>query len=517
MKKRVMTLLPLLLLALTGCEDDETGLSSDLDPPATVQDLVATSPSDTLIILTWTAPGDDGLDGRASQYVIRCTPDPLSPTTWPFATAVTPPATMRSGGDPESVAVRGIPHGRWQFALKSADDNGNWSRLSNVASAPSGDLLAPARVADLSATSTTGTSVTLTWTAPGDNGTAGRATRYDIRYALAPIAASRWDQAAQAANAPAPGVPGATDSVTISDLDIAKTYYFALRTADDFPNWSLQSNTATAITGLRRLTTSPGSSGFGAQFPDWSPDGMSIVFVADWNGANVDIYTISAAGGDAVRLTTDHEVDTYPSWSPDGRKVAFTSHRGGKGELWVMDAASGGGPTLIASHAQDVLQSTWSPDGSHISYAAETYPPYSALYIVPSAGGDHELLYNDPSQNLHPAWCPDTTRIAFTSDRHYSQDIWTVRAREGATVRLTFMDTDDASPSWSPTAERIAFQSDRSGNLDIWTMASDGTNPVRLTFDSAKDFDPAWSPDGSRIAFTSRRSGQAEIWIQDLE
>ena len=38
----------------------------------------------------------------------------------------------------------------------------------------------------------TATSVSLTWRAPGDDGSIGTATRYDIRYATWPITKSNW-------------------------------------------------------------------------------------------------------------------------------------------------------------------------------------------------------------------------------------------------------------------------------------------------------------------------------------
>ena len=44
------------------------------------------------------------------------------------------------------------------------------------------DTTAPAAVADLAAGIPTTSSLTLTWTAPGDDGTTGTATSYDIRY-----------------------------------------------------------------------------------------------------------------------------------------------------------------------------------------------------------------------------------------------------------------------------------------------------------------------------------------------
>ena len=95
-------------------------------------------------------------------------------------------------------------------------------------------------------TAATGTiSQTLKWTAPGDDGMAGRATRYDLRYSLLPITPSNFSSAAAASGMPTPATPGTQQSVTISGLDATASYFFAMKTVDDVGNWSTMSNVVT--------------------------------------------------------------------------------------------------------------------------------------------------------------------------------------------------------------------------------------------------------------------------------
>lgn len=67
-------------LCTTGCDTDT--LRPDGLPPAAVTDLKATVFADSAIALTWTAPGDDGMSGRAAAYDVRYALSPDTTLTW---------------------------------------------------------------------------------------------------------------------------------------------------------------------------------------------------------------------------------------------------------------------------------------------------------------------------------------------------------------------------------------------------------------------------------------------------
>ena len=92
------------------------------------------------------------------------------------------------------------------------------------------------------------TSVTLTWTAPGDDGNTGTASQYDIRYSTSPINDGNWDAAIQVQGEPDPQPAGTEESFTITGLEPNTAYYFAIMTADEVPNWSGLSNIASVTT-----------------------------------------------------------------------------------------------------------------------------------------------------------------------------------------------------------------------------------------------------------------------------
>jgi hypothetical protein len=88
------------------------------------------------------------------------------------------------------------------------------------------------------------TSVTLAWTAPGDDGNVGTAALYDVRYSTAPIDASNFTGAYAASQVPTPQPAGSSESMLVTGLSPSTTYWFAIRTRDDAGNWSGISNVA---------------------------------------------------------------------------------------------------------------------------------------------------------------------------------------------------------------------------------------------------------------------------------
>jgi hypothetical protein len=85
-------------------------------------------------------------------------------------------------------------------------------------------------------------SVSVSWTAPGDDGRSGTATAYDLRISEAPITEANFATAFSVPAVPAPAASGTRQRVTVRGLTRGTTYYFAIRTVDDAGNWSGLSN-----------------------------------------------------------------------------------------------------------------------------------------------------------------------------------------------------------------------------------------------------------------------------------
>ncbi|UCF06606.1 MAG: VCBS repeat-containing protein, partial [bacterium] len=112
------------------------------------------------------------------------------------------------------------------------------------------DIWAPSPVIDLAVVSTADTSVTLSWTATGDDSTVGTASFYDIRYSNLLITAGNFYDADTVAAEPPPQGVGSPETFEVTGLVSGLKYYFALKAGDVDNNWSDISNCVSAFTDL---------------------------------------------------------------------------------------------------------------------------------------------------------------------------------------------------------------------------------------------------------------------------
>ena len=208
-----------------------------------------------------------------------------------------------------------------------------------------------------------------------------------------------------------------------------------------------------------------------------------------------DLYTVTAAGGIARRLTSDKGQEICPRFSPDGSQLAFTGQYDGNTEVYVMPA-SGGEPkrlTYTATLDRDDVSDRMGPnnlvmtwrDNETVVYRSrrtEWNPFKGQLYYAHLKGGPPEQL-----PLPRGGWCsfsPDGKQLAY--NRVFREFRTWKRYRGG--------------------------QAD-----DLWTYDFETKETKRITNDAAQDLFPMWS--GDRIYFVSERDEhrQANLYVQDLK
>lgn len=267
---------------------------------------------------------------------------------------------------------------------------------------------------------------------------------------------------------------------------------------------------------------------------DVSPDGKHLVF-----HMLGDIYRVGIDGGEAEALTADIAWNFQPRFSPDGRSIAFISDRDGAENLWIMDA-DGGNPVQVSKERDHLLHNpAWSPDGDYLAarkgYVSRRSIPAGSIWLYHRGGGSGveliERLHGAQSQKniAEPNFSPDGRYLYFSQDMtsgqvwEYNKDantgIFAIRRldRETGQVETVVSGPGGAiRPVVSPDGGQLAFVRRNSESLSSRLMVKDLTSGIERTVFDGLDRDkqetsgdmgnyPAydWLPDGSGLVFWS--------------
>jgi tricorn protease len=307
--------------------------------------------------------------------------------------------------------------------------------------------------------------------------------------------------------------------------------------------------------------------------PIFSPDGSMVAFSGNYD-SNVDVYVVSATGGEPRRLTYHPGADIAVGWTPDGKKVLFRSPRTSENDphhLFTVPV-DGGLPTqLPLDMAED---GAYSPDGTHLAYVPffQWEPDWKGyrggqttpIWIANLADSSVVKVPRDNSNDGNPMWVGNT--VYFLSDREgprtlfaydtqtqkvtrvvdnkgfdinsasagpggivYSQfgvlHLYDLKSHSDREVHVTVAaDMPQLLPHWvkvgdsildggiSATGQRAVFEA----HGDIFTVPADKGDVRDITnTPGVAEREPAWSPDGKWISYFSDASGEYELHISD--
>lgn len=225
---------------------------------------------------------------------------------------------------------------------------------------PSNDTTPPGTVTDLSASTASSSSATLTWTAVGDDGNTGTASQYDLRRSKNNILTDTdFNNATQVTGLPAPKQVGQSESVNVTGLEASTKYYFALKVKDEASNTSDMSNVAS-------VTTTEGGGGGGgggstgqltwkiddferdALGADWSASNYTIdqgelalaTKTNGWN--NIALYQTAGAYGAAMTFSPENSALYSNSYIPAGLLVLMDSPNPATANGYLLKRVSNG-------------------------------------------------------------------------------------------------------------------------------------------------------------------------------
>jgi Tol biopolymer transport system component len=149
-----------------------------------------------------------------------------------------------------------------------------------------------------------------------------------------------------------------------------------------------------------------------------SPDASKVAFEGLTTG-NADIYVVGVDGTGLRQLTTDPQTDQYPQWSPDGRTIVYDNAGARENsedpqfsktaEIFTIPAG-GGAPTRLTHNSWTDAAPSYSPDGKTI--VDQSAQDFSMM----DPDGSNERRFPIGMGGFTPRWSPDGKTIAFS---HY--------------------------------------------------------------------------------------------------
>jgi Tol biopolymer transport system component len=299
--------------------------------------------------------------------------------------------------------------------------------------------------------------------------------------------------------------------------------------------WFTSQEAPATATDLSKYTFSPVTLDATREIaPVWAPDGKSIAYIVDDNGA-FQVFTRAIGSFESVQITRSAAGGTNPFWSPDGSLIYFMSRGANplQAAVWAI-RSTGGTPEIVFDPAESAAAH---PDGKTLVFVREGkfwtgrrgeeprefavgnelasaqgsrrlfgFSPDGkllaclaggALWMVPYPSGSPRHL--PVSDVFSASWMPDNRQLVVTqpdtdSSRISIVDVVTADARTFYAAPGTVLGAQ-VSPDGSNLL--VTFQQEQADVVEIST--ADGR--VRTMLASRFSSYPDWSPSGTRFLF----------------
>jgi Tol biopolymer transport system component len=247
--------------------------------------------------------------------------------------------------------------------------------------------------------------------------------------------------------------------------------------------------------------------------PRFSPDGREIVFATRPTGPYGELEVVNLDSSKIRAVTDSNALALSPAWSPDGRFIYFASSRGGTMNIWKI-SAQGGDPVQITSGQGDDAQLDVSSDGKRIVFSTWRINTNIAQLdlATKTAQPNPKLLTTDPARNQNaPAYSPDGKYIAYFSNLKGAENesIWISNADGSNPIQLVRDGQIDVFPLWTPDSQRVIYRAEPEAgsetNNDYRSVAVSGGVPETILRKGTGDYFDVGS-DG-RLLFWNAEGG----------
>ena len=265
------------------------------------------------------------------------------------------------------------------------------------------------------------------------------------------------------------------------------------------------------------------ASAAGLDYPDWSRDGSTILYLEDAHFSAIREARIGDGSTTSLIGERDPAMDRRPAVSRDGEWLAYETDRlGNEGNVVLREIETGVERRISAGRINDG-HPRFSPDGSELVFVRSGGDQASGEAIVVSVSGGEAEAWTDMGNVNFPSFC-GADRIVFAwAEVAYTTplELWSMRRGEEP-VRLGEDAVERSGVACDPDGRWLVASlhqppggdeaTPRLARIDLGS----GTVTV-LTEDTIAHRQPRLSPDGRSVAYVRGSEFSGELFVVPVE
>jgi WD40 repeat protein len=227
---------------------------------------------------------------------------------------------------------------------------------------------------------------------------------------------------------------------------------------------------------------------------DVAPDGESIIYpkyrFGQHQSLQFGIWKLDIESKKKT-LLTPHMRANYPQYSPDGSKIVFVAHENSTTQLYTMNAdGSDIKPLTMNEGDTQIITPMWRSDGKAIAFAQSDPDGLMDIHIMDLATGRVSQITDSHEGDYAPIWHPDGKKISYTGLYDYTPNLYTHDLETGETIQNTDIGDVVIGASWNYETSAITAltlrttDSSRVVDIDPSRLANKGDVKINPAFSS---------------------------------